>query len=194
MMPCTGATSADLRDVPHEAIALLRQCGSMQQPHSGRTLFDHLARTYRMLRSWSNPEPVCLGGLFHSIYGTNAFKHQSLPEDQRPLLQNLIGIEAEHLAWRFCNVDRPRTILAAIGQRELAPDWNALAEIEAANLIEQGVTSRSVRDLFCAGLDQPGVLSRGALAALKQALSMQLQIKQRSFAPTGVQLTQGVHP
>ena len=194
MMPSTGTVSVDLCDVPHEAIALLRQCGSMQRPHSGRTLFDHLAGTYGLLRSWGNSEPVCLGGLFHSIYGTNAFKHQSLPEVQRGILQSQIGVEAEYLAWRFCNIDRPRAILAAIDHREPTSDWIALAEIEAANLIEQGDIGRSVRDLYCAGMDQSGVLSHGAIAALQEALSKQLQATQPSITPTGAHLTQGAHP
>ena len=216
MISNAGAISVDLRAVPPEAIALLRQCGSTQRPHSGRTLFIHLAGTYGLLRSWGNPEWICLGGLFHSIYGTNAFRHQSLPEDQRSVLQALIGAQAEHLAWSFCHMDRPRAILAAIKHQSTpaksiaqdthpagpaatnkqlqASDWIALAEIEAANLLEQADIGRSVRDLFCLGLEQPGVLSQAALTALQQALAKQLQARQPTQAPRGIHATQGAHP
>src|SRR6185437_8410140 len=120
------------------------------QPHSGRTLFAHLAGTYSLLQAWGNPMHVCLGGLFHSIYGTNAFRHRSLPEDQRFALQSLIGIQAERLAWDFCHISRPREILSALSSRvdnckSEGPDWIALAEIEAANLIEQADTGNSLR-------------------------------------------------
>ena len=46
--------------------------------HSGRTLFDHLKGVHDLLRDWDNEHHVCMAGLFHSIYGTNTFKHQSL--------------------------------------------------------------------------------------------------------------------
>ena len=64
------------------------------------------------------------------------------------------------------------------------PDWTALAEIEAANLIEQGDIGSSVRNLFCLGLEQPGVLSQGALAALKNALFQHALAKQLQAQPT----------
>src|SRR5438552_14336568 len=86
-------------------LEILRQSGAMQTPHSGRNLFDHLLGTYQLLQSWGNPPSISLGGLFHSIYGTNVFTHQSLMPAQRPSLQAIIGHEAEHLAWRFCTID-----------------------------------------------------------------------------------------
>src|SRR6185437_12663619 len=112
-----NAVSIDLSAVAPGAIDLLHQCGAMLQPHSGRTLFAHLAGTYSLLQAWGNPMHVCLGGLFHSIYGTNAFRHRSLPEDQRFALQSLIGIQAERLAWDFCHISRPREILSALSSR-----------------------------------------------------------------------------
>ena len=59
--------------------------------HSGRTLFDHLKGVHDLLRDWDNEYHVCIAGLFHSIYGTNTFKHQSMSDrgelikiDRRP--------------------------------------------------------------------------------------------------------------
>ena len=181
-------TLVDVSNVAPEALALLNECGAMQRPHSGRTLFHHLAGTYGLLRSWGNSESVCLGGLFHSIYGTNAFKHQSLPSNQRLLLQSLIGEDAEALAWQFCHINRPWDIIAALegqspvlpGTDQTNPDWIALAEIEAANLLEQGDIGRALRELYCSALDRPGTVSPAACAALKSTLTRQLTQHQAS--------------
>ena len=67
--------------------------------HSGRTLFEHLKGVHDLLRDWDNEEVVCLAGLFHSIYGTNTFKHQSLQERER--LTEMIGEHAELLVHLF---------------------------------------------------------------------------------------------
>jgi hypothetical protein len=73
-------------------------------------------------------------GLFHSIYGTVHFRHQSWPLSDRAT----IGDEAENLAYLFCTLDRPRVLVekAAAGSR--AAVLLDLLEIEAANLLDQG--------------------------------------------------------
>ena len=43
----------------------------------------------------------------------------------------------------------------------------ALAEIECANLMEQGNWSAALKALYCAALDGTATLSQGALAALR---------------------------
>lgn len=187
--------SAHISDgVCEDAMHLLRQSGAMQTPHSGRRLFDHLLGTYKLLQSWGNPQSTCLGGLFHSIYGTNAFTHQSLTPAQRPLLQTAIGHDAEQLAWHFCTIDRPSAIFAGLRQLpgayiaapRIGPDasqWRALAEIECANLIEQGAWGRSLRELYCLGLEQSGSLSAAAILALRQGWATQLAQKHTTAIP-----------
>ena len=109
--PCfAGQATASLE----VARMLLHSCGSEQAPHSGRTLLLHLQGTHDLLKTWGNPPCVCLAGLFHSIYGTNAFRRRSLGADQRPSLRAAIGVEAEALAWIFCSIQRPRAILLAV--------------------------------------------------------------------------------
>jgi SM-20-related protein len=123
-----------------------------QVQHSGRDFFTHLEGTYELLRAWSNPEPVCLAGLFHSIYGTWQFRHRAVPLERREVIRNLIGLEAEFLAYAFCVTERPKELIANIqSSSEIAiTDHHAkmplklsrhqldrLLEIEAANLIEQ---------------------------------------------------------
>ncbi|MCJ0762041.1 DUF6817 domain-containing protein [Variovorax terrae] len=185
--------------VPPAAWRLLEGSAAMHLAHSGRTLLLHLAGTWQLLRRWGNTQPICLAGLFHSIYGTNAFQRQSLPENRRPELQHAIGHGAEQLAWLFGAVDRPRALLeglqllrpgALIPQRIPLParrGWPAshpltitshqlaaLTEIECANLLEQGGSGNALRDLYCAGIDRP-LLSAAAMAALRDRLSQQMR-------------------
>lgn len=165
--------------LPHHVVALLTTSGAMQTPHSGRTLFEHLHGTYRLLHSWGNAQAVCLGGLFHSIYGTNVFSHQSLMQTQRGELRAAIGDDAEALAWLFCSIDRPRAILQNLQKNSASlpatrDQMHALAEIECANLIEQSSWGGALRDLYCAAIDQPNVLSDKARTALGQGWARQL--------------------
>jgi hypothetical protein len=119
--------------------------------HSGRDFYTHLKGTHDLLQVWQNPEPVCIAGLFHSIYGTWHFRHKAFPITSRHVIRDLIGEEAEFLAYVFCVTERPKDFLANAGSAEIAiQDHHAgdlirlshsqlskLLEIEAANLIEQ---------------------------------------------------------
>ena len=53
---------------PH--LDLLHGLNADENPHSGGELLDHLRGTHDFLDAWGNEQHVCLGGLFHSIYGT----------------------------------------------------------------------------------------------------------------------------
>lgn len=58
----------------------------------------------QVLRSWGASEPLCNAALFHSIYGTEGFQGYKLPLSHRSEIAELIGAEAERLAWIFCMV------------------------------------------------------------------------------------------
>jgi hypothetical protein len=122
--------------------------------HSGRTLFDHLKGVHDLLRDWDNEHHVCMAGLFHSIYGTNTFKHQSL-NDRGKLIQ-MIGLKAELLVHYFSTKDRP--FFESIEDKKVRRD---LLEIEAANLLEQNGNANTLRKL-----SRMRELSNGARAAL----------------------------
>ena len=122
--------------------------------HSGRTLFDHLKGVHDLLRDWDNEHHVCMAGLFHSIYGTNTFKHQSLNDRSR--LIEMIGLKAENLVHLFSTADRP--LFASIEDKNVRRD---LLEIEAANILEQGGNVNTLRKLA-----RMRELSNGARAAL----------------------------
>jgi hypothetical protein len=113
---------------------LLERAHADKVKHSGRTLFEHLCGTHDLLQQWGNSKPVCAAGLFHSIYGTKSFRHKAWPLTDRATIANLIGDEAELLAYIFCTADR-KTFLISI--------LPGLREIEAANLLDQSSRSSS---------------------------------------------------
>jgi hypothetical protein len=111
---------------------------------------DHLLGTCALLRAWGSDASVCKAGLFHSIYGTNAFGRPCVEMEDRRSVIEMIGEEAEWLAYLFCVSHRPRAFLEAIENPVLQNRYddkyieisesilNNLIEIECANLIDQG--------------------------------------------------------
>ncbi|MDJ0679814.1 MAG: hypothetical protein QNJ18_08120 [Xenococcaceae cyanobacterium MO_167.B52] len=89
-----------------QLLDLLIDLNTDSSSHSQGTLIDHLQNTYELLKQWNNPNYVCLAGLFHSIYGTQIYKKQSLGLQQRNLIKEAIGIEAEYLVYLFCIMHR----------------------------------------------------------------------------------------
>lgn len=115
-------------------IEYLTQKGAGEASHSGRTLLVHLCGTYDLLKKQGEREAVCLAGLFHSVYGTTAYQHVTVPLEQRQEVRSLIGIEAEQIVFEFCSLDRPSCFLTGqLRNRDLLA-------IEIANLQEQGST------------------------------------------------------
>lgn len=78
----------------------MARAGSLE--HSGRTLFDHLLGTRHLLEQWGATSALCDAGLFHSVYGTEHFQPATVPVAMREQVRELIGPEAERLAWLFC--------------------------------------------------------------------------------------------
>ena len=109
-------------------------------PHSGGALLDHLRGTHDLLQAWGNDPAVCVGGLFHSIYGTQAYLTQSASLDDRQRIRAVIGERAERLAFLFC-VSNRSDFFEAVG-KDTATLWNRVHE-EAAP-----VTQDEVRDLI----------------------------------------------
>lgn len=115
---------------------LLTRVHADRVKHSGRTLYDHLLGTHDLLKAWGTSKSICDAGLFHSIYGTKAFKHKAWPVADRETMRALIGEGAERLVFNFCTSNRKGLLYGNTA------DDAALRLIEAANLIEQGSTSR----------------------------------------------------
>ncbi len=177
--PCCGLERPPSNLVPERYLTFLEQhAGDL--PHSGRSLTEHLVGTHDLLQQWGNPEPVCLAGLFHSIYGTEIYQHRAVSIAQRTLIAGLIGSEAEKLAYAFSVTRRPKAFLANAGKESTVlydhqtggsvtitrDEMNKLLEIEAANLIEQGGNQHWLRQLLHTDI------SSAAKAAIRSCLSL----------------------
>jgi len=92
----------------------LIRMGARDTPHSGRFLYDHLEGVYGLLKRWDNPESVCLAGLFHSVYGTSAFKKETVALSARGEVRALIGVEAESLGYLFSVCERYSAFFALL--------------------------------------------------------------------------------
>ena len=89
-----------------EAASYLKSLGVSEVPHTEHTYMAHLAAVYKGLESWGCGEDACLGGMFHSIYGTEIFTGFMLPYERRGEVRDVIGERAERLAWLNCVMDR----------------------------------------------------------------------------------------
>jgi len=167
-------------------IGLLRELGADRVGHGNRTLLDHLVATARLLESWGAADDVCRAGLFHSIYGTDAFEHSVLSFDERPRVVELIGERAERLAYVFCRFE-PHSLFRAIARGEpyfvdllggegplsvTTSDLSDLLAIFWANLLDQLPNRRPTleeRGLLLNGIEQsrPFVSAR-AYAELRE--------------------------
>src|SRR5262245_63530014 len=114
---------------PQAAVLLLEELAVGDRRHlAGRSLAEHLTATFEILAEWGAPEEVTLAGLFHSVYGTEAFDHPSLPPDghSRGRVRSVIGSAAERLAYMFCAVERGM-FLADPARRRLANRFDGTA-------------------------------------------------------------------
>src|SRR5580704_14622773 len=87
-------------------VQFLRGVNIEAREHSERGLLDHLLGTRQLLLEWGARPVLCDAGLFHSVYGTEGYKHATLPLSMRSRVQELIGNEAESLVWLFCFMRR----------------------------------------------------------------------------------------
>ena len=125
-----------MSDSTSTKINFLEKIGTNEIPHGEGTLLDHLVGVSEILKEMNAPKYVQDAGLFHSIYGTAVFHHQTVSD--RQVVQDLIGEEAEHLAYLFCVLGREtdrQTEIAVIEDKQIRDD---LMLIDFANSEEQG--------------------------------------------------------
>ena len=125
-----------MSDSTSTKINFLEKIGTNEISHSGGILLDHLVGVSEILKEMNAPKYVQDAGLFHSIYGTAVFHHQTVSD--RQVVQDLIGEEAEHLAYLFCVLGREtdrQTEIAVIEDKQIRDD---LMLIDFANSEEQG--------------------------------------------------------
>jgi hypothetical protein len=89
----------------HMTAFLLGQ-GIEEMEHTGKTYLGHLIAVHRLMEEQACSTDACRAGLFHSIYGTEAFRRFQLSLNRRAEIGDLIGERAERLAYLNCAMDR----------------------------------------------------------------------------------------
>jgi hypothetical protein len=122
-------------------IDFLRATNAQVMPHTERGLLDHLLGTRELLSEWRGRPALCDAGLFHSVYGTEHYGPQAIPLSMRAAVRELIGQEAEWLAWLFCIMRRetfdenlPRTEGFTLQDR-LTQEWIPLTAGQFSDLV-----------------------------------------------------------
>ena len=107
--------------VADPAVDFLLGLGTDATGHAGESLFiDHLTETRDYLRRWGCEQHVCESGLFHSIYGTEAFQpKESLPVRGPPPLILLCPppLKCVRARWVGWQVSERAVVAATIGPR-----------------------------------------------------------------------------
>jgi hypothetical protein len=153
-------------------VDLLRERGAAEIEHPGGTLLAHLLRTGARLEAWGAPEALVVAGQWHAAYGTDGFATALFGLDERRLVAETIGEEAEAIVYRYGSCDR-RFVYPQIGREpkvtfrdrftggvETAtePDVRAFAELTVANELDvlahrasfRYKHGRAIGDLFTA--------------------------------------------
>lgn len=80
--------------------------GDVEHHNTKGSLGAHLKGVMDISKEWGMPLHVQDAGLFHSAFGTEAFDHQCITDADRTIVREVIGEEAEALAWIFGNMNR----------------------------------------------------------------------------------------
>eukprot|EP00397_Hematodinium_sp_SG-2012_P015502 GEMP01015787.1.p1 GENE.GEMP01015787.1~~GEMP01015787.1.p1 ORF type:complete len:788 (-),score=145.49 GEMP01015787.1:470-2833(-) len=90
------------------AIEFIQKLPSVRLAHSKDMMFNHLIGVFSTLHLWNQPKHICLFGLYHSVYGaTGAFQFKLLnaTDENRLMVQRLIGTDAEGLVHTYSRMD-----------------------------------------------------------------------------------------
>lgn len=90
--------------------SLLLVRGADELEHAGGTLYVHLHRVAKRLTSLGASDTLVLAGLAHAAYGTDGFPtHLFDWQTERPVLEAVIGAEAEVIVYRYGSTERETT-------------------------------------------------------------------------------------
>lgn len=148
-----------------QALELLKSAGAETIEHPGGTLLAHLQRVSALLDSWGARSALVSAGLCHAFYGTDGFAVTLLGLDQRDVLAQAIGEEAEGLVYFYGSCDRkasyrslanPDSVFVnrftASRPRPTIELRRDFAELTAANELDIAVVSPSMREQHGAAL------------------------------------------
>jgi len=159
-------------------LELLKALGYDELEHDSHVPFvSHLVGTRRLLKEWGSSAALCDAGLFHSVYGTQYFVPDRTPE--RREVVDVIGPDAERLAWLWCAIERAtldpeaQTVrLRETGELEplTAEETADVATLWAADTVEQIARMTPDERAFADGLldviDAASAPARAAVARL----------------------------
>ena len=120
-----AAIDPDLPDL----LKLLFERSASEDWHKAGTFKHHLLGVYRSLVLWNQPREVRLLGLFHSVYG-NEYVNLNLfdREQERKLLTEALGEEAESWVSLFCAMPRTRFVQALLEGETVGPEGMVLTD------------------------------------------------------------------
>lgn len=137
---CNAIETPSTMSVPEQAFRQLRALGADAFAHVNGSLALHLQGTEALLRRWGNREAVCLGGLYHAVYGTDRITGSLADLGMREAIAAVLGSEAEELAYLYGACAR-ETFHPRIG----TPDQLMFADRFAA--CEYPISASRLRDL-----------------------------------------------
>jgi hypothetical protein len=88
------------------ALDFLRAHGADDTPHIFGDLLTHLVGVEDLVRTWGGSDLLALAALGHATYGTHGFEPHLLEVDQRRVLVEVIGAEAEAFVYFYASCDR----------------------------------------------------------------------------------------
>jgi len=97
------------------ALDALAAVGAGDTAHPSGTLLAHLRGTAACLARWGCPEHLQLAGLYHSVYGTEAFRAATIAPAERGRVRARIGARAERLVHLYSTIAR-RTLYENLGR------------------------------------------------------------------------------
>lgn len=135
----------DISCISKEADYIYKKTIDMK--HSGRSFFEHLYRTSLVLENLDQRKELCAAAMFHSIYGTEFYKHNNIGNIVRDEVKSIIGEYSESLVYEFCNLTDRLNILVN-NTNNYEPSFRKdLLFIEYANLIEQNFSRKYDKDI-----------------------------------------------
>lgn len=109
--------------------SLLMVRGADEIEHAGGSLYVHLHRVANRLSTLGASETLVLAGLAHAAYGTDGFPtHLFDWKTERPVLEAVIGPEAELLVYRYGSCERETTWRDLAEHRTVTDRFTGTAE------------------------------------------------------------------
>ena len=188
--PDTAPPALEQGRARQESLAHLIALGAADVAHVGGSLADHLRRTHDLLESFGARRALCIGGLYHAVYGTAGISATLVDAAQRAGIERTIGAEAESIAYMYGACDRARfhPRIGTSDERHFADRFlereyligeaalRDFCELTVANQLDLARHSAKFRSRysaqlreFCGRLDVH--LSRAARGAWRQAFS-----------------------